>query len=200
MPQVQPWKDKNKKQKNCLPILNVNLNYWFNQNILLDRRGNKVGCKTVEYLLIKANKWYLKMMSRSSCCGLAVMSLTCIYKDEGSIPGITQWVKDPVLPMSCDVGCRQGSDLVLLWLWHGPEPIALFWFLAWELPYAAGAALKRKKKERRKISSLIILFRLMLEIPTKRSKRDYPWGQGMKSCKSRITNFIIISLLISFRF
>ena len=49
--------------------------------------------------------------------------------------------------MSCGVGRRQGSDLVLLWLWCRPAATALIGPLAWEPPYAMGAALKRQKKE-----------------------------------------------------
>ena len=45
--------------------------------------------------------------------------------------------------VSCGVGRRHGSDLVLLWLWHWLTPP-----LAWELPYAAGVALERKNKKR----------------------------------------------------
>ena len=33
----------------------------------------------------------------SSCCGSAV-NPTSIHKDLGSIPSLTQWIKDPVLP------------------------------------------------------------------------------------------------------
>ena len=51
--------------------------------------------------------------------------------------------------MSCGVGCRRGSDLVLLWLWYRPEAAALIPPLAWEPPYASGAALKSKKKKKR---------------------------------------------------
>ena len=48
--------------------------------------------------------------------------------------------------MSCGVGRRHGSGLVLLWLWCRPAAAALIGPLAWELPHAVGAALKRKKK------------------------------------------------------
>ena len=48
------------------------------------------------------------------------------------------------IAMSCGVGHRCGSDLVLLWLWHRPVATALFRPLAWEPLYAAGVALKKK--------------------------------------------------------
>ena len=49
--------------------------------------------------------------------------------------------------MSCGVGCRCGSNLALLWLWYRPAAVALIRPLAWETPYAAGAALKVKKQK-----------------------------------------------------
>ena len=52
------------------------------------------------------------------------------------------------LAVSCGVGSRCGSDLSLLWLWHRAAAVALIQPLAWELPYAAGAALKSKKKKK----------------------------------------------------
>ena len=54
------------------------------------------------------------------------------------------------IAVSCGVGCRRASDPELLWLWRRPEATALIRPLAWELPYAAGAALKRKKKKKKK--------------------------------------------------
>ena len=53
----------------------------------------------------------------------------------GSIPGLDQWVKDLVLP----------------WLWCRPAAAAPIRPLAWEPPYAAGAAqeiVKRQKKKK----------------------------------------------------
>ena len=46
--------------------------------------------------------------------------------------------------MSCGIGCRYGLDTLLLWC--RPEGITAIWPLAWEPPYAAGEALKKKKK------------------------------------------------------
>ena len=45
------------------------------------------------------------------------------------------------------VGCRHSLDLALLWLWCRLAVAALFQPLAWELTYATGVAIKRKKKE-----------------------------------------------------
>ena len=55
--------------------------------------------------------------------------------------------KDPALlqaAASCGIGC---SDPALLWLWRRPATAAPVQLLAWEPPYAAGVALKRKKKK-----------------------------------------------------
>jgi len=50
----------------------------------------------------------------------------------GSIPGLAQWVK----------------DLALLWLWHRPVATAPIGPLAWEPPYAAGAAQEKAKRQK----------------------------------------------------
>ena len=57
--------------------------------------------------------------------------------------------------MSCGVGGRCGSDPVLLWLWRRPAATAPIRPLAWEPPYAVGAALeKAKRQERKEIRSI----------------------------------------------
>ena len=48
--------------------------------------------------------------------------------------------------MSSDVGRRRGLDPALLYLWRRPAAIVPIGSLAWEPPYVASAALKRKKQ------------------------------------------------------
>ena len=52
--------------------------------------------------------------------------------------------------MICDVGQRHGSDLALLQLWHRLAARALIRPLAWEPPYAMGAACSPKKTKAKK--------------------------------------------------
>ena len=52
--------------------------------------------------------------------------------------------------MSCGVGCRHGSDPTLLWLWCRLMATAPIGPLAWEPPYAAGAALEMAKRQKQK--------------------------------------------------
>ena len=56
--------------------------------------------------------------------------------------------------MSCDVGCRRDSDVVLLWLQCRPEATVPIQPLAWAPPYAVGVALKRLKKKKKSHKSL----------------------------------------------
>ena len=72
-------------------------------------------------------------------------------------------------------GC--GLDPVWLWLWCRPAAAAPFQPLAWELPYAADAALKKKKKITKKKlhekdpgnnlwDSSVLLFHIQLTEPS----------------------------------
>ena len=76
------------------------------------------------------------------------MNPTSIHEDVGSNLGLAQWVKGSSIATSCGVGHRCGSDLALLWLWHGLAAVALIQLLAWERPHATPVALKKKKKRK----------------------------------------------------
>ena len=52
--------------------------------------------------------------------------------------------------VSCGVGRRRGWGPPLLWLWRRPAATAPIRTLAWELPYASGAALEKRKKTKKK--------------------------------------------------
>ena len=52
--------------------------------------------------------------------------------------------------MSCGVGRRCSLDPVLLWLWHRLAATAPIRPLAWEPLYAAGVALEKAKRQKRK--------------------------------------------------
>ena len=47
----------------------------------------------------------------------------------------------------CRSQMRRSSDLALMWLWCRPAAVVPIWPLAWELPYAMGAALKKQEKK-----------------------------------------------------
>ena len=52
--------------------------------------------------------------------------------------------------MSRGVGCRRGLDPGLLWLWRRLAATALIRPLAWEPPYAVGAAQEMAKRQKKK--------------------------------------------------
>ena len=56
------------------------------------------------------------------------------------------------IPYCQELWCRSqtSSDLALLWLWCRPAATALIEPLAWEPPYAVGAALKRQETKNKK--------------------------------------------------
>ena len=50
--------------------------------------------------------------------------------------------------MSCGAGCICSLGPVLLWLWCKLAGVAPIRPLAWEIPYAVGTALKKRKKKK----------------------------------------------------
>ena len=70
--------------------------------------------------------------------------------------------------MSRGIGCRQGLDPELLWLWRRPAATApirpLDWESPYESPYAAGAAqemAKRQNKTKQKFFAIMVYHRTL---------------------------------------
>ena len=78
--------------------------------------------------------------------------------------------------MSCGIGRRHDSDLVLLWFWHMSAATAPIRPLAWELPNASGVALKKAKEKKMVIGSMVAVS----------------WGRW------RITSFLLGFLFVCF--
>jgi len=92
--------------------------------------------------------------SKELCVGVPVVAQwltnpTRNHEVAGSVPALAQWVKGSDVAVSCGVGCRRGSDPALLWLWCRPVARAPIGPLAWEPPYAEGAALEKAKRKKK---------------------------------------------------
>ena len=118
----------------------------FNQSFLLTGHAF---CFYVNNRNIKRFPLHLeKKELRSSHHGSAERNLTSIHEDADSIPGLTKWVKGCGIAMSCGVGHRHGSELMLLWLQCKPAAEALIGRLARESSYARCGPGKQKRKEK----------------------------------------------------
>ena len=82
--------------------------------------------------------------------------------------------------MSSDVGLRHGLDLASLWLWCRPVVTSLIQLLAWEPPYTAGVALKKKKKKKR-TENVLRMGMFQAERPENRPGQDEVWGRCQPS-------------------
>ena len=103
--------------------------------------------------------------------------------------------------MSCGVGPRCGWDPTLLWLWYRPVASAQIGPLAWDPPYATGAALKTKGKTNKRTYETQNLrnsysFQVTYEILT---KMDHMLGHkaSLKSQFCKMYSPIKIKLNIS---
>ena len=68
-----------------------------------------------------------------------------VSMDVGSIPGLTQWIKDLAL-----LGGSIGLDLELLWLWHRLATTAPIWPLAWGTSICWGCGPQKNKRTKPK--------------------------------------------------
>ena len=79
--------------------------------------------------------------------------------------------RESSIAVSCGVGHRCGSDLVLLWLWCRLTAAAPIQPLAWEPPYAVRATeengKKDKKKKEKKIQESLYPFKHCIFFPPK---------------------------------
>ena len=70
----------------------------------------------------------------------------------------------------CIVGCRHSSDPALLWPWCRPAASAPIIPLAWEPPYAVGAAQEMAKRQKNKNKNKVLEKKSYLDFQSSNSK------------------------------
>ena len=98
----------------------------------------------------------IKNKFRSSCHGAVVNESVWEPWDCGFDPWPFSVGWGSGVSVSCGVIHRRGSDPVLLWLWHRLVATASIRPLAWEPPYAVGAALQKAKKTKNQFNYVTI--------------------------------------------
>ena len=70
--------------------------YWPGTELVSQhcRNAANIHCTTVETPIIL---YFKTVIYQSSPCGPMIINQASIHEDAGSIPGLTQWVKDPML-------------------------------------------------------------------------------------------------------
>ena len=87
-----------------------------------------------------------KFENRSSCHGAAERNLTRNHEVAGSVPGLAHQIKDPGChELWCQSQMQLRPSIVVAVVYAGG-----YSSLAWEPPYAVGAALKRQKDQKKK--------------------------------------------------
>ena len=76
--------------------------------------------------------------------GILLASMRMLVRSLALLSGLRIW---HCIAVSCGVGCRHGSDSVLLWLWCRPAATGLIQPLAWEPLYASGVPTPQKIKK-----------------------------------------------------
>ena len=118
--------------------------------------------------------------------------------------------------MSCGVGHRRGSDLVLLWLWCRLAATAPVGPLAWEPPYAPGEALENTTRQKKAFAAYTSSLGCIVFLPScscQPSVKQQIWvcfipslfgerwlwlSQGMVWPSANLSNQAVLSRLISF--
>ena len=94
--------------------------------------------------------------------------------------------------MSCGVGRRHGSDPTLPWLWRRPVATALIRPLAWEPPYAVGAAQEMAKRQKKSKLFLVHLINYLFFIL-------YPLDLKVNCSENNTSNFTTVILVSWFQ-